>query len=118
MNIQFVPPPEGVKRRQSDLVLTGPLAFASGIIGADMTNDAAPLAESVEAQARQILNNLDRLLSPHNLARGDVVAVHLWLKDFQRFHDRLERVWPEFPVRKPAYATDGRSTRLAAWRSD
>ena len=51
-------------RPASDLVLVGPLAFAHGLIGQDLLNPKRALAESVEAQTRQIMGNLDALLAP------------------------------------------------------
>jgi enamine deaminase RidA (YjgF/YER057c/UK114 family) len=109
LNIEFVSPPAGTRRRQSDLVLAGPLAFASGVLPVDMANDTVALPESVEVQARRILGNLDALLSPHGLSRESVVSVHVWLRDFHRFHERFEKVWPEFfPAgRQPTRQTVG-----------
>lgn len=82
-------------RPGSDLVLAGPLAFAHGLIGEDLHKPQRALAESVEAQTRQIMANLDALLSVRQLSRGDVVAVTVWLRDFHRFAQRFENVWPE-----------------------
>jgi enamine deaminase RidA (YjgF/YER057c/UK114 family) len=96
LNIQFVPAPAGTRRRQSDLVVAGGFAFATGVIPSDPGNDAIALPESVEAQARKILGNLDALLAPRGLSRKEVLSVHVWLRDFHRFHERLEKVWPEF----------------------
>jgi enamine deaminase RidA (YjgF/YER057c/UK114 family) len=108
-NIQFVPPPAGSRRQQSDLVLAGRLAFASGVLPIDMGNDTVALPESVEGQARKILNNLDALLSAHGLSREQVLSVQVWLRDFHRFHERFEKVWPEFfpAARQPARQTVG-----------
>lgn len=82
-------------RPASDLVLVGPLAFAHGLIGQDLLNPRRALAESVEAQTRQIMSNLDALLSAQQLARADVVAVTVWLRDFHRFAARFENVWSQ-----------------------
>jgi 2-iminobutanoate/2-iminopropanoate deaminase len=82
-------------RPASDLVLVGPLAFAHGLIGQDLLNPKRALAESVEAQTRQIMGNLDALLAPQQLSRADVVAVTVWLRDFPRFAQRFEQVWTE-----------------------
>ena len=42
-------------RPGSDLVLVGGLGFAHGLIGADLQNPKRALAESVEAQTRQLV---------------------------------------------------------------
>ena len=93
MTPQFIDHP-GL-RPASDLVLVGPLAFAHGLIGQDLLNPKRALAESVEAQTRQIMSNLDALLAPQQLARADVVAVTVWLRDFHRFVARFENAWTE-----------------------
>jgi enamine deaminase RidA (YjgF/YER057c/UK114 family) len=41
------------------------------------------------------MSNLDALLAPQQLARADVVAVTVWLRDFHRFALRFESVWAE-----------------------
>lgn len=93
MKPQFIAHPD--LRSASDLVLAGPLAFAHGLVGQDLLNPKRALAESVEAQTRQIMSNLDALLAPQQLARADVVAVTVWLRDFHRFALRFESVWTE-----------------------
>jgi 2-iminobutanoate/2-iminopropanoate deaminase len=93
MKPQFIARPD--LRSASDLVLAGPLAFAHGLVGQDLLNPKRALAESVEAQTRQIMSNLDALLAPQQLARADVVAVTVWLRDFHRFALRFESVWAE-----------------------
>ena len=86
----------GGQRPAADLVLAGPLAFAHGVLPGELANPKAPLAESVELQARKILSNLDELLAPHGLSRRDVVAVTVWLREHARFAARFEKAWPEF----------------------
>jgi 2-iminobutanoate/2-iminopropanoate deaminase len=109
LNIHFLPAPAGTRRRQSDLVLAGDFAFASGVLPTDLGNDAVALPESVEVQARKILGNLDALLAPHGLSRNEVLSVHVWLRDFHRFHERFEKVWTEFfpAARQPVRQTVG-----------
>lgn len=82
-------------RPASDLVLAGPLAFVSGLIGADLTKPSAPLGESVEAQTRRIMSNLDTLLAAQQLSREQVVCVTVWLREFARMEERFEKIWPE-----------------------
>ena len=82
-------------RPASDLVLAGPLAFVNGLIGADLERPKLALAESVEAQTRHIMRNLDALLAAQGLSRKQVVAVTVWLRDFSLFRERFEKVWPE-----------------------
>lgn len=108
-NIQFTPAPAGTRRQQSDLVVAGPIAFAAGVLPGDPANDAVALPETVEAQARKIIANLDALLAPHGLSRADVLSVQVWLRDFQRFHQRFEKAWSEFfPAgRQPVRQTVG-----------
>lgn len=92
-------------RPASDLVLGGSLGFVRGLIGADLMQPRLALAESVEAQTRKIMNNLDGLLAPQGLSRRHVVAVTVWLRDFHRFYERFEKVWPE------CFEPDARPTR-------
>jgi len=79
----------------SHITFVGSLAFVYGLIGSDLSNPKIALGESVEAQTQKIMANLDVLLSAHNLTRFDVVAVHVWLREFHRFHERFEGVWTE-----------------------
>ena len=66
------------------------------IHGLGPTHRADPqraLPESVEAQTRQILLNLDEILAEQELARDCVVSVRVHLTQFGRFHERFQRAF-------------------------
>jgi len=54
------------------------------------------LAESVEEQSRQIMRNLDHLLSAQGLSRQQVMAVTVHLRQLNRFGARFEKVYAGF----------------------
>jgi enamine deaminase RidA (YjgF/YER057c/UK114 family) len=93
--MQQLPSQNTVNGSPSQITFVGSLAFVYGLIGADLNNPKIALDESVEAQTQKIMVNLDTVLSAYNLKRFDVVAVHVWLRDFHRFRERFEVVWTE-----------------------
>lgn len=84
------------KVQASDLVVIDGWAFVSGLIGADLDNARAPLAESVEAQMRNVLANLERLLARAGMTRNDVVSVRLHLTQYERFFERMNTAYAGF----------------------
>ncbi len=77
----------------SDVVVAGELAFISGVRGVDLTNDRMPLAEKVEAQTQKIFANLDVVLQAAGLTRQHVVSVKVYLIDFERLFERMNKAY-------------------------
>ncbi len=80
-------------RLASDIVIAGELAFVSGLRAADLHNDRAPLPEMVEAQVAKIFNNLDAILQAAALTRAQIVAVKLYVIDFERLFERVNAAY-------------------------
>jgi 2-iminobutanoate/2-iminopropanoate deaminase len=80
-------------RLASDVVIAGELAFVSGVRAVDLTNDRVPLPEKVEAQTQKIFGNLDAILQAAGLARGNIVAVRIYLIDFEGLFERVNTAY-------------------------
>ena len=78
------------------LVLASGLAWVNGVLPVDLETPSKALAESVEEQSRQIMRNLDQLLSAQGLSRQQVVAVTVHLRQLNRFGARFEKVYVGF----------------------
>ena len=78
------------------LVSAAGLAWVNGVLPLDLENPGKALAESVEEQSRQIMRNLDQLLSAQGLSRQQVVAVTVHLRQMNRFGARFEKVYAGF----------------------
>ena len=78
------------------LVLASGLAWVNGVLPVDLETPSKALAESVEEQSRQIMRNLDHLLSAQGLSRQQVMAVTVHLRQLNRFGARFEKVYAGF----------------------
>jgi len=78
------------------LVLASGLAWVNGVLPVDLETPSKALAESVEEQSRQIMRNLDHLLSAQGLSRQQVMAVTVHLRQLNRFGARFEKVYRGF----------------------
>ena len=78
------------------LVSAAGLAWVNGVLPLDLENPSKALAESVEEQSRQIMRDLDQLLSAQGLSRQQVVAVTVHLRQMNRFGGRFEKVYAGF----------------------
>ena len=78
------------------LGLASGLAWVNGVLPVDLETPSKALAESVEEQSRQIMRNLDQLLSAQGLSRQQVVAVTVHLRQLNRFGARFEKVYAGF----------------------
>lgn len=76
--------------RGASVVWVERLGLIHGLGPDDRVDPQRALPESVEAQTRQILLNLDAILAEHELARDSVVSVRVHLTQFTRFHERFE----------------------------
>jgi len=85
---------ESVRSRlASDIVIAGELAFVSGVRAVDLHNDRAPLPEMVEAQTAKIFTNLDTILQAAALTRAQIVAVKVYVIDFERLFERVNAAY-------------------------
>ena len=96
----------------SALVMAAAWAFVNGVLPVDLVQPSKALAESVEEQSRQIMRNLDSLLAAQGLARHQVVAVTVHLRQMNRFGARFEKVYAGF------FEATGAPTRALVGVSD
>jgi len=77
--------------------LTGQLPFTG-------VSNAAPFPEGVEAQTRQVMENLKRVLAGCQLGLQDVVAARVYLTRFDEDYERMNAVYASYfaPGRRPA----------------
>ena len=95
----------------SQLVEANGLVFVAGQIG-DAPGSSGPVPGGIEAETRQMLENVGRQLRSVGLDYGDVVKATLYITDFDEFA-AMNAVYREFfPTDPPTRATVG-VTRLA-----
>lgn len=85
--------------------LTGQMPFTG-------TSTDAPYPEGIEAQTRQVMENLGRVLEGCGLACSNVVAVRIFLTHFDEDYEAMNRVYAGyFPAdRRPARTCIGVTT--------
>lgn len=87
----------------SPAVRAGDFVFVSGQVAFDA--DMRIVAGGIEAQTRQALDNIAKILSLNGCSLEDVVKCTVWLDDARDFH-AFNKVYAEhFPGRKPARST-------------
>lgn len=88
----------------SHAVETNGWVFLTGQIPQNPDDDSAPLSEGIEAQTRQTLSNLRRVLSGLGLGLENVVSLRVFLTDFYRDYEKMNATYQEyFPSdRRPA----------------
>jgi reactive intermediate/imine deaminase len=98
MSIQF----HGVKEAPAQV---GPFShatetdvwvFLSGQMATDPNDKDAPLPEGVEAQTRRVMDNLIIVLKGIGLTLADVVAVRIFLTEFQRDYAAMNAVYKAY----------------------
>jgi 2-iminobutanoate/2-iminopropanoate deaminase len=95
----------------SQVVEANGLVFLAGQVG-DAPGTPGPVPGGIKAEARQMLENVGRLLRAVGLDYTDVVEATVYLRDFDEFAD-MNAVYREFfPTEPPTRATVG-VTRLA-----
>jgi len=77
------------------IVFAGTVGFLNGLLPVNLSDSKVFLPESVEEQARKIMRNFDEISAQHALTRENLVAVQIFLKDFHRFHARLDVISEE-----------------------
>ena len=95
----------------SQVVEANGLVFLAGQVG-DVPGTPGPVPGGIEAETRQMLENVGRLLRAVGLDYGDVVKATVYLRDFDEF-GAMNAVYRQyFPADPPTRATVG-VTRLA-----
>jgi len=96
----------------SQVVEANGFVFLAGQVG-DAPGGHGAVPGGIEAETRQMLDNVGRLLRAVGLDYADVVKATVYLRDFDEF-SRMNAVYREyFSVEPPTRATVG-VTRLAA----
>ncbi len=94
----------------SPAVRVGNLLFLSGQIGSDASNKLVP--GGLQAEARQALNNIKRVLEQNGSSLDRVVKCTVFLADMREWQDFNDIYVTYFRVRKPARSAMG-ATGLA-----
>lgn len=95
----------------SPVIEANGFVFLAGQVG-DVPGIPGPVAGGIEAETRQMLDNVGRLLEAAGLDYADVVKATIYLRDFDEFAP-MNAVYREyFPNEPPTRATVG-VTRLA-----
>ncbi len=90
----------------SQAVLAGEWVYCSGQLALN-PDDAQMVGDGdIEAETRQVLQNLDAVLEQAGAGRGDVVKANVYLADMNEF-SKMNQVYAEFfeDVVPPARAT-------------
>jgi enamine deaminase RidA (YjgF/YER057c/UK114 family) len=77
----------------SDVVEVDGWAFLSGVSPIDLHDDRKLIPELVEDQTRKIFANLEELLGKSGLKLKDIVSVRIYVTQYKRFHERLDRTY-------------------------
>ena len=68
----------------------------TGQMPTDPNNDAAPLADGVEAQTRQVMDNLTIVLRELHLGLHHVLSCRVYLTEFKRDYALMNRVYESY----------------------
>lgn len=90
----------GARSRWNDVVRAGNTLWVTGQLGWDKTTGV--LADTLEGQVEQALENLRRALERAGAALSDVVLTRVYLVDHDHYH-RYEPIYDRyFPTHQPA----------------
>ena len=99
----------------SQVVEANGFVFLAGQVG-DAPGGHGPVPGGIEAETRQMLENVGRLLRAVGLDYGDVVKATVYLRDFAEF-GRMNVVYREFfPTEPPTRATVGVTALASDYR--
>jgi 2-iminobutanoate/2-iminopropanoate deaminase len=70
--------------------------FVTGQIPTDPEDDGAPLPEGIEAQTRQVIENLRRVLTGAGSALDQIVFVRVYLTEFERDYAAMNAVYESY----------------------
>jgi 2-iminobutanoate/2-iminopropanoate deaminase len=93
----------------SHVVEAGDCLFVTGQLATDPEDDSLPLPPGIEAQTKKVLDNLARVLGGVNAGLADVVSVRVFLTNFDRDYEAMNRVYAQYFSRDrlPARTTVG-----------
>lgn len=80
----------------SHAVRCGPWLLVTGQMPTDPADNTRPLPEGVEAQTRQVMANLDRVLAGAGYAWADVVQARVYLTQFERDYAAMNRTYAAY----------------------
>jgi reactive intermediate/imine deaminase len=107
----FLTLPDGPDRVApfSHAVRCGPWLLVTGQMPTDPADNTKPLPDGVEAQTRQVMANLRRVLDGAGFALTDIVQARIYLTHFERDYEAMNRVWAScfLADRLPARTTIG-----------
>ena len=99
----------------SQVVEANDFVFLAGQVG-DAPGSSGPVPGGIEAETRQMLENVGRLLRAVGLDHRDVVKATIYLRDFGEF-SRMNAVYREFfPTEPPTRATVGVTALASDYR--
>ena len=99
----------------SQVVEANGFVFLAGQVG-DVPGSSGPVPGGIEAETRQMLENVGRLLRAVGLDHRDVVKATVYLRDFDEF-SRMNAVYREyFAVEPPTRATVGVTALASDYR--
>jgi 2-iminobutanoate/2-iminopropanoate deaminase len=96
----------------SQVVEANGFVFLAGQVG-NVPGTGGPVPGGIEAETRQMLDNVGRLLHAVGLDYGDVVKATVYIRDFAEF-DRMNAVYREFFRSEPPTRATVGVTALAA----
>jgi reactive intermediate/imine deaminase len=109
--VQYITPPGAAATLPfSSAVRVGNLLFLSGTLGTDSTNKLVP--GGIEAETRQALSNIKKLLEANGSSMDHVVKCLVMLADIAEWGKMNSVYLTFFPVHKPARSAFG-ATGLA-----
>lgn len=93
----------------SHAVETNGFVFVTGQMPTDPNAPDAGLPEGIEAQTHRVMENLKIVLAGINLDLSHIVMARIYLTEFYRDYDQMNKVWQSyFPKdRRPARTTVG-----------
>lgn len=88
------PPPRGVTYAHA--VQADGWLHVTGQLPAEPASPSSPLAEGIEAQTEQTFRNLATIVESAGYSFGDTVFVRIYLADFERDFDGLNRIYRRY----------------------
>jgi reactive intermediate/imine deaminase len=88
----------------SHAVRCGPWLLVTGQMPTDPADSHRPLPDGIEAQTRQVMRNLERVLHGAGYALSEVVQARVYLTRFERDYEAMNATYAAFfpPDRLPA----------------